>query len=274
MATTTYSEGTVTATAGSRLVTLAGGLALSINMKQGDLFQIQGASINFIRSISDAVTVELAMPFDGVSGSGKTYTTVHMPAGWGDRVELAEEVAEEIRILGQFDGETVVVSEPILSGAGVPAGALGQVNNLYLNTTNWDVYRKTGAAAWSLIGNIKGGQGASGIGDKYDVVFHDPGRAASGETVFRALFASTVTFPANMTGGAARATVAAAAQANWSLRRNGVQFGTMRFAAGGTVATFLTSAIQFVPGDELAIVAPSPRDETLSDVRGALSGNR
>jgi hypothetical protein len=159
----TYSVGTVGATNGSRTVTFAGGaLASAFNMKPGDVFHIQGASTNYLASITDAGTVELTMPFDGTTGTGKAYTVVRMPIGWGDRTELAEEVAEEIRILGQFDDGTVVVSQPILSGNGLPATSLGQVNNLYINVLTWDVYRKTGATTWSAIGNIKGATGANG----------------------------------------------------------------------------------------------------------------
>ncbi|MCW5722440.1 MAG: hypothetical protein KIS86_14975 [Devosia sp.] len=274
MTVNTYSVGTVSATSGLRTVTLAGGLALAINMKPGDLFHIQGASANYIAAITDPLTVELAMPFDGVSGSGQAYSVVHMPIGWGDRVELAEEVAEEIRILGQFGDDTVIVTEPILSGNGPPPSGLGQVNNLYVDIATWDAYRKVSATDWTVTGNIRGAPGPSGVGDRYDVAFQDPGRAASGEVVFRAIFAGTITFPANMAGSFARAVVPASAQANWSMRRNGVQFGTMRFAAAGSAATFLSSAIQFVAGDELTLVAPNPRDATLSDIRGVLSGSR
>jgi hypothetical protein len=163
MSENTYSAGTVGATNGSRTVTFAGGaLASIINMKPGDLFHIQGASANYLASITDTATVELTMPFDGTTSTGKSYTIVHMPIGWGDRTELAEEVAEEIRILGQFDDGTVVVSQPILSGNGAPSSGLGQVNNLYIDVQTWGVYRKNGATTWALIGNIKGATGTNG----------------------------------------------------------------------------------------------------------------
>lgn len=48
------------------------------------------------------------------------------------------------------------------SGAGAPAGGTGIVGDYYLNTTNGDVYEKTGASTWTLQGNIKGPTGATG----------------------------------------------------------------------------------------------------------------
>lgn len=49
-----------------------------------------------------------------------------------------------------------------LSGAGAPAAGTGVVTDWYLNTTNYDIYEKTGAAAWTSRGNIKGATGAQG----------------------------------------------------------------------------------------------------------------
>lgn len=47
------------------------------------------------------------------------------------------------------------------TGAGAPSGGLGVNNDLYLNTTNDDVYRKTGGT-WAVICNIRGATGATG----------------------------------------------------------------------------------------------------------------
>jgi len=37
-----------------------------------------------------------------------------------------------------------------ITGAGVPAGSTGVVNDLYLNTTTFDYYLKTATATWTL----------------------------------------------------------------------------------------------------------------------------
>jgi hypothetical protein len=50
-----------------------------------------------------------------------------------------------------------------LSGSGLPPTAAGLVNDFYLNTDNGDYYIKTGAIVWTLLGNITGPQGATGL---------------------------------------------------------------------------------------------------------------
>jgi hypothetical protein len=55
------------------------------------------------------------------------------------------------------------IAEVWYSGAGAPSGATGAVGDWYLNTTNGDVYEKTGASAWTLRANITGPQGPQGI---------------------------------------------------------------------------------------------------------------
>jgi hypothetical protein len=46
-----------------------------------------------------------------------------------------------------------------VSGTGAPANAFGSVGNFYLNTTNGNVYEKTGSITWTLRGNLTGGGG-------------------------------------------------------------------------------------------------------------------
>lgn len=59
--------------------------------------------------------------------------------------------------LGYVDGYS------ILSGAGVPSGSLGVDGDSYLNSTNGDIYSKSGGAWGSPTGNIKGIQGVQGF---------------------------------------------------------------------------------------------------------------
>lgn len=49
------------------------------------------------------------------------------------------------------------------TGAGAPGGGTGIVGDWYLNSANGDYYEKTGGAAWTLRGNLKGPQGNQGI---------------------------------------------------------------------------------------------------------------
>lgn len=46
--------------------------------------------------------------------------------------------------------------------AGAPAGGLGIQGDWYLNTSNGDVYNKTGPSTWTLEGNIRGPTGLTG----------------------------------------------------------------------------------------------------------------
>lgn len=49
-----------------------------------------------------------------------------------------------------------------LQATGAPAGGTGVVGDWYINTTNFDIYEKTGASTWTARGNIKGADGAAG----------------------------------------------------------------------------------------------------------------
>lgn len=49
------------------------------------------------------------------------------------------------------------------TGVSNPSSAAGVVNDLHLNTSTGDVFKKTGASTWTLQGNIKGPQGQQGV---------------------------------------------------------------------------------------------------------------
>ncbi len=54
-------------------------------------------------------------------------------------------------------------STKIRTGSGNPAGGLGVVGDLYINTTNGDLYLKTAVSTWTLQSNLTGPQGIQGI---------------------------------------------------------------------------------------------------------------
>lgn len=64
------------------------------------------------------------------------------------------------------------------SGSGAPSGATGKVGDFYLNTVNSDVYKKTGASAWTFQLNIKG---ADGVGVTNPWVFDVTAYGAKGD---------------------------------------------------------------------------------------------
>ena len=83
------------------------------------------------------------------------------------------------------------------------------------------------------------------------------------------------TLPQDLINSQGFARTAANAQADFDLQRNEVSVGTLRFAASGTVATFIhASDTVFVPGDRLSVIAPNPADANLADISFTLFGQR
>ena len=73
----------------------------------------------------------------------------------------------------------------------------------------------------------------------------------------------------NCLGWDGQADVAATGSSVFSIRRDGVQVGTITYAAAGTVPTYTTSAgarIDFTAGQFIDILAPNPKDATLADI--------
>lgn len=62
---------------------------------------------------------------------------------------------------GELKGKDGITYEWLL-GASAPAAALGKVGDMYINTTSFDVHKKTAETTWALQGNIKGATGPTG----------------------------------------------------------------------------------------------------------------
>ena len=91
-----------------------------------------------------------------------------------------------------------------------------------------------------------------------------PGASA---VVFAFLANEALSFPASMSGSVVKAKTAATAQADFDLQKNGISVGTVRFAAAGTVASYVSiSAFTMASGDHLELVAPGSPDATLADL--------
>lgn len=81
--------------------------------------------------------------------------------------------------------------------------------------------------------------------------------------------------PSGLINSQGVAATAATAQTDFSILKNGVSFGTMRFAAAGTAASFIAaSQASFAAGDVLTVVAPATPDSTLANIGFALAGTR
>lgn len=112
-----------------------------------------------------------------------------------------------------------------------------------------------------------------------DVAFFDPGTATSGALLTRYTCPNrTVSFAANFGGSKAKASVAATAEAIYSIQKNGVEVGTITFAAAATQGTFTSTggaavSLTGTTPDVLTVVAPAYPDATLADVSITLKGS-
>jgi hypothetical protein len=69
---------------------------------------------------------------------------------------LLDNLNTTLQNLQQFKGETGDNGKTVLSGTTNPLSTLGTIDDLYLNTSSWDMFKKTTDTVWTLQGNIKG----------------------------------------------------------------------------------------------------------------------
>jgi hypothetical protein len=87
----------------------------------------------------------------------------------------------------------------------------------------------------------------------------------AGERVVQYVVTDNITLPVGLDGSAIYAAVAATGSAVFQINKNGSAIGSITFTASGESVAFATD-IDLVPGDVLAITAPSPQDASLSDI--------
>lgn len=279
-----YKTGTVQVAAGSTVVR-GDGTAWQLALVTGGLFSCQAFSAPVAHVVSDTELL-LDIPFVGSTTGAAPYSIFRETSAAADVIETNDRLAEMVRRMnaGSF-------LQPDATGTLAQRAAHNDEDQGFVywrtDVVPFLVYIKTSndSGAWStgtsLVGpagprGTPGLNGLNGIGDAYDAAFWDPGRALAGEVVFKAVFGRAVTFPVGLANSRATADVAATgASSIWSIRRNNVQFGTMTFATGASTATFAAAtATGFVAGDILTLVAPNPRNATLSGIAGVLAGNR
>ena len=109
----------------------------------------------------------------------------------------------------------------------------------------------------------------------YLLSFDAPGVPTASMVVFHHVFTQAVSFVASLTDSYVKAGTAATAQTDFDLKKNGSSIGTVRFAAAGTTATYVSiSASSWVAGDILTLIAPATPDATIADIWGTLVGVR
>lgn len=119
------------------------------------------------------------------------------------------------------------------------------------------------------------GSGGGGGDSGYDVGTFFPGAPGSSELVTRFEAVRDLSFPSALTDSSGRLGVAATAQTDFDIQKNGSSVGTMRFAASGTIATFISaSGFTLTGGDRLDVVAPASPDATAADLSFTLKGSK
>jgi hypothetical protein len=109
----------------------------------------------------------------------------------------------------------------------------------------------------------------------FDMAVFYPGVPTASAIVLLAPFVRSVSFPSALSGSVGKATVAATAQTDFDILKNGASVGTMRFAIAATDATFIAaSPITFAAGDVIRVNAPVTPDATLANVHFTLKGTR
>lgn len=127
----------------------------------------------------------------------------------------------------------------------------------------------TDGTANGLVKMALGGGGNFNVGTSFRGV---PGPS---DVMLEFIFTEDVTMLAGLPFSFGKAGVAATAQSDFDIQKNGASIGTMRFAAAGTTATFIAgSDTTFTGGDLLKVLAPNPADATLADITFTLSGRR
>lgn len=112
-------------------------------------------------------------------------------------------------------------------------------------------------------------------GTPLDVMGFYPGLPTASAILTRVPIARAVVFPASLAGSYGKASANATAQTDFDVQKNGSSFGTMRFAAAASTATFISaSGSTFAAGDVLSVVAPATPDATLANVGFAITGTR
>lgn len=131
-------------------------------------------------------------------------------------------------------------------------------------------FKLTDGNSWSEPVLFRGPRG----GDRYEIGNWDTDRPASDEEIISWIFTTDVTFPAAFLGSRAKARVASTGAAVYSIQKNDVEIGTITFTSSVNGVFALASETSFAAGDRLSVVAPDPRNATLSGVVVTLVGTR
>lgn len=314
MADLTYSIGTVSVAADDTAVTGTGTLWESVNARQWDWISIDGGPLVPITDIADATHLTIALPSaeEKTDVAYVIYQVSPLRFAGGQAMADVSELIARLRAKGlmwylnpAFDTPDDA-RPPLIADEGQPIMAPASGKVWVMQSGSWTylgVYKPVavkgtwdadtdyipgdvvsrGGRLWFCIQAGKGHVPESSPdfwtlflsgGDRYDLASFDTDRPATGELLVK-IYPLGVTFPANLEDSQAGAEVAASADAVFSITKNGVEFGTLTFPAASAEGVFACATdTTFEAGDVLRVIAPTPRDATLSGVAATLVGFR
>ncbi len=120
---------------------------------------ITGGSNYTISSVSQLLSVPYALYAKNAgSVSGLSKSTVGL-----SNVDNTSDIEKPVSSQTKAFIEDVLLNKYVwLNGTISPVNSQGEINNFYINTSNGDYYKKTGADSWTLLGNLTGPQGPAG----------------------------------------------------------------------------------------------------------------
>lgn len=246
-----------------------------------------------INTSTGAITVSGGIP--EAPSDGTPYSRQN--AAWAQvysktQVDTADALAMP-KAGGAFTGPATVAADPTVplgiaskayvdahssAGASVTISATPPASptagNLWWNSTDSDgnlyIYYNDGSSSqWVPASAVPQGQLPVAVGIWY------PGLLPSSATLMQFVSPDPWTLPAACAGSQGSAGTAATGSVTINIQKNGTNQGTVNFAAAATTATFtLASAVSFVAGDRLTLVAPASPDTTLKDLSITLKGAR
>ncbi len=134
------------------------------------------------------------------------------------------------------------------------------------------------------MGKLEASRRPDGLGDNWtnaedaadppaDVSAFKPGQPGANELLLRLPIDRRTGLLVDLAGSRGSAGVAATAETDFYIQRNGTSFATMRFAPAADTATFIAATETVLePGDVLSVVAPATADATLADVGSTPAG--
>lgn len=313
MAIPTYSTGTVSVAEGGTELTFSGAILGGTNVVPGDRIVIDGEPDVLLVDVDVEEGTATIPAWAGAAKTDAAYVVYKTSSRRFDDVQIADDLQKQVTALNT-DGFYVFVKagldvpDPSIGDDGQYARQPSSGKEWYKENGIWNyqgVYGNYSASdePWNaettyannvLVprgGKIWRSKQANNTGhvpessptwwevflaggDRYDLASFDTDRPASGEIIVK-LFPLGITFPAGLSDSQAGAETAAAADAVFSIQKNGIEFATLTFAASSAAGVFACEAdTAFAEGDVLKIIAPNPRDATLSGVAATLVGFR